>query len=208
MGAGMDVTNQVRRDSSNGCVGCGAKLGQMHIEHCPEHYRVQQLIREQTAHLPRRDDARTWYRGEGNNREFQVADHPVGDGWQLYSQGPKDAVVVGGPIVAGVGPDAPTVTNEAGAKQSKVPYRMELIDARAQFEMARVLAEGADKYGAGNWRGIPVADHLNHLLVHVYAYLAGDTSDDHLAHAMCRAMFAQAVTIENNPGNLGEMESN
>lgn len=31
---------------------------------------------------------------------------------------------------------------------------------------------------------------------HLYAYLAGDTSDDHLAHAILRAMFAFEVDHE------------
>ena len=97
--------------------------------------------------------------------------------------------------IDGVGPEAPTTTNERGGKQSHVPYRMDLIDGPAQFAMAKVLAEGADKYGAYNWRNIDVRDHLNHLIIHAYAYLAGDTSDEHLAHAMCRAMMAQAVAI-------------
>jgi hypothetical protein len=97
--------------------------------------------------------------------------------------------------IQGIGPDAKIVTNAQGGAQSHVPYRMDLVDGPAQFAMAKVLAEGAKKYGANNWRNIPVEDHLNHLIIHTYAYLSGDTSDDHLAHAMCRAMFAQAVAI-------------
>jgi hypothetical protein len=99
-------------------------------------------------------------------------------------------------VVEGVGKDAPTVTNERGGKQSKVLYRFDLLDPRAMFEMTKVLAEGAEKYGEDNWRNIDVRDHLNHLLVHTYAYLAGDKSDEHLSHIMCRAMFAQAVAIQ------------
>lgn len=99
-------------------------------------------------------------------------------------------------VVEGVGKDAPTVTNERGGKQSKVLYRFDLLDPRAMFEMTKVLAEGAEKYGVDNWRNIDVRDHLNHLLVHTYAYLAGDKSDEHLSHIMCRAMFAQAVAIQ------------
>ncbi len=98
--------------------------------------------------------------------------------------------------VDGVGKDAPTVVNENGGKQSKVLYRFDLLAPEAMFEMTKVLKEGADKYGDDNWRSIPVRDHLNHLIIHAYAYLAGDTSDDHLSHIMCRAMFAQAVDIE------------
>lgn len=97
--------------------------------------------------------------------------------------------------VSGVGKDEPRVTNERGGTQSQVPYRFDLLDAPAMFKMTEVLKEGADKYGVNNWHKISVQDHLNHLIIHAYAYLAGDVSDDHLSHLMCRAMFAQAVDI-------------
>ena len=96
-------------------------------------------------------------------------------------------------LIEGVGPDTPTVVNDHGGKQSQVLYRFDLVDPFAMFKMCRVLQKGAEKYGEENWRQIPVRDHLNHLLIHVYAYLAGDTQDDHLTHALCRAMFAVAV---------------
>lgn len=101
-----------------------------------------------------------------------------------------------GPLVGGMGPDAETVYNEKGAGQSHLPYRFDLIDAKAMFKIAEVLDEGAKKYGADNWRGIPLEDHLNHLIAHAYAYLAGDRSDDHLAHLCCRAIFAQGVVLQ------------
>lgn len=100
-------------------------------------------------------------------------------------------------IKAAADPNAETVTNEKGAKQSKVEARFDLIDGPALFEMASVLHTGAVKYGANNWRGIDVELHLNHLIMHAYAYLSGDRSDDHLSHIMCRSMFAQAVHITN-----------
>lgn len=93
-------------------------------------------------------------------------------------------------------PDAPRTTNEKGGSQSHIPARFDLIDGRALFEMAGVLHEGAEKYGENNWRNIDINDHLNHLIMHAYAYLAGDRSDAHLSHIMCRAMFAQAVEIQ------------
>lgn len=100
-------------------------------------------------------------------------------------------------VIQGVGKDAETVVNELGGKQSKVLYRFDLLDPQAMFKMTKVLKEGFDKYGGNeNWRNISVNEHLNHLLIHAYAYLAGDKSDEHLSHIMCRAMFAQAVDIE------------
>lgn len=95
-------------------------------------------------------------------------------------------------IVPGVGPDAPTETNAAGASQSAIPYAVASLDAGALLAAARVAAQGDAKYGVDNWRKIPTRDHLNHLLTHVLAYLAGDRSDEHLAHAICRALMAHA----------------
>jgi len=99
-------------------------------------------------------------------------------------------------MIQGVGKDEPMVVNEKGGKQSRVHYRFDLVDPHAMFEMCRVLREGAEKYGEENWRKVSVRDHLNHLLIHVYAYLAGDRQDDHLSHAFCRAMMALAVERE------------
>jgi hypothetical protein len=99
-------------------------------------------------------------------------------------------------IAAVADPHAPTVTNDQGGSQSHIPVRFDLIDAKALFEQAKVLHEGAVKYGEDNWRLISVEDHLNHLIMHAYAYLAGDRTDEHLSHAMCRAMFAQGVALQ------------
>jgi hypothetical protein len=103
------------------------------------------------------------------------------------------------PDLEGAGPDAPITTNEHGGSQSHIPYRFDLIDGPALAEMAKVLSQGAEKYGENNWRKIPdVEVHLNHLLMHAYAWLSGDRQDDHLSHIMCRAMFAQAVDLSDN----------
>jgi hypothetical protein len=105
-----------------------------------------------------------------------------------------------------VSPDAETTTNEQGGSQSHIPVRFDLIDGQAMFAMAAVLHTGAEKYGPDNWRKIPVEDHLNHLIMHAYAYLAGDKTDDHLSHIMCRAMFAQAVEIQEPERNKDDTE--
>lgn len=94
------------------------------------------------------------------------------------------------PVVAGVGKDAPVVVNSTGGKQSHSPYRADLLPPHALLAVAAVLKHGADKYGANNWYRIPVAEHLNHALVHLYALAAGDGSDDHIEHAACRILMA------------------
>lgn len=93
-------------------------------------------------------------------------------------------------------PDTRTATNDRGGSQSYIPVRFDLIDAKALFEMAKVLDTGARKYGEDNWRLISVNDHLNHMLMHTFAYLAGDDTDDHLSHILCRATFALGVTLQ------------
>lgn len=104
------------------------------------------------------------------------------------------------PRIPGVGPDAPTHTDPiTGAKQSHSPYRLDLIPALSLFDVAAVLSAGAEKYGVDNWRGIPVNEHINHALVHIYAYLSGDTQDNHLGHAACRMMMAHEQQLKAQP---------
>ena len=93
-------------------------------------------------------------------------------------------------MIKGLGPDAPIATNERGGQQSASPYDFHLIDARAMFRLAGVLAYGATRYQRDNWRLIDTEDHINHALQHIYAWLAGDEQDDHLGHAFCRLMMA------------------
>lgn len=104
-------------------------------------------------------------------------------------------------MIHGVGPDAPTITNAAGGKQSDSPARLDLFPPRAWLAVGGVLKHGAGKYGENNWHKISVREHINHALVHYAAYLAGDTSDDHLEHAACRAMMAlEAAFMEIDRG--------
>ena len=103
------------------------------------------------------------------------------------------------PVIPGVGKDAPVVTLECGVQQSAIPARMELIDPLAIIDLGKVLMEGAAKYGESKrgegWYKIPTRNHLNKALIHIYAYLAGDTSDDHLGHAQCRVHMALATHL-------------
>lgn len=99
----------------------------------------------------------------------------------------------------GVGPDAPTVENAEGARQSSTPYRFDLTPPLALAKIAMVQSHGADKYGEWNWMGIPTEDHLNHALAHIHAYVAGDVQEgdvvEHLGHAACRILYALDTAI-------------
>lgn len=67
----------------------------------------------------------------------------------------------------------------------------------SMLAVAHVLDEGATKYGDNNWRGLTVDANINHMLIHCFAYLIGDTQDAHLSHAACRAMFALELALTN-----------
>lgn len=70
------------------------------------------------------------------------------------------------------------------------------------FAAATVAKYGAEKYGEDfyhrNYTKIPPEEHINHAIQHLYAFLAGDESDDHLGHAIVRSMFAFEVNHERN----------
>jgi len=61
--------------------------------------------------------------------------------------------------------------------------RFDLITPVGMRRLAETYGEGSLKYGDENWlKGIPTKNLLNHALTHINKYLAGDTSEDHLAH--------------------------
>lgn len=84
--------------------------------------------------------------------------------------------------------------------------RYDLISPIGLEAVARTCAEGAEKYSDYNWeRGMPVHDLLNHALRHIYRYLAGDRSEDHLPHAawgLLAAIHSEALWPELNEGTL------
>lgn len=99
-------------------------------------------------------------------------------------------------IIPGVGPDAPVIVNEQGAKQSASGYLFTDFHPRSLLDVAAVSYKGREKYGPRNWEKIDQADHINHSLTHIVAYLAGDRQEPHLAHAICRLFFAMGTNQE------------
>ena len=98
--------------------------------------------------------------------------------------------------------DAPTITNELGGKQSKVERAYHLVPPEALAQVARVLYTGHIKYGKDNWRLIEADEHLNHAMNHIYLSLAGNVSEDHLAHAATRILMALELhTLGNTHDN-------
>lgn len=68
--------------------------------------------------------------------------------------------------------------------------RYDLISPIGMRRLAETYAEGAVKYHPKNWElGMPISDILNHVIAHIYSYLAGNRDEDDLAHG-CWGLFA------------------
>lgn len=87
-------------------------------------------------------------------------------------------------------------------------YRYDLVTPIGLRRVAEAYAEGAanPNYGDFNWeKGMPVHDLLNHALRHLYLYLSGDRTEDHLGHAAWNVMGAchsEELWPELNAGRL------
>lgn len=87
----------------------------------------------------------------------------------------------------------PIDTNTTGGRQSRLERRFDLIPPTVLQRLAHVLWYGAQRYGEDNWKGISRDDNLNHAVDHIYEFWAGDTSEDHIGHALTRLVFAVYV---------------
>lgn len=100
------------------------------------------------------------------------------------------------------------VTFGSGAVRSSdaESTRYDLISPIGLRAVAEACAEGAKKYGDYNWeRGMPAHDLLNHAIRHIYMFLGGDRSEDHLGHAawgLMAAIHSLEVWPEINEGTL------
>jgi hypothetical protein len=93
------------------------------------------------------------------------------------------------PVGPGVHGDV--IVYETGAQRSNLDLRYDLLPPSGLARAAATMARGAERYGEGNWqKGIPVRDCLNHALAHIFKYLEGDQSEDHLAHAACNLLMS------------------
>ena len=95
---------------------------------------------------------------------------------------------------------APAGGLAGGVKHDAGKPRMDLLPPEALLEIAEVLALGASKYSAHNWRkGFAYSRLIAASLRHLFAWVGGENKDpesgkSHLAHAACCLMFL--ITFE------------
>lgn len=108
-----------------------------------------------------------------------------------------------------VSKDGSLSQSEHGAVRSTdaMSTRYDLISPVGLRRLAETYAEGAKKYGDCNWElGFPVSDILNHAIRHLYIFLSGDRSEDHLAHAAW-GLFSAMHFEELRPDLLEDMRT-
>lgn len=94
------------------------------------------------------------------------------------------------------------VPASSGVKHDSGKAPLSLLDRKALESIAEVLAFGAEKYAAHNWRaGFDHTRLSDAALRHIFAWIDGEDADpesglSHIAHAQCCLMFLQRMIIE------------
>jgi len=91
-----------------------------------------------------------------------------------------------------------TTTSKRGGRRQALSARLDLLPVEGLVAAGEAMSEGEAKYGRldesptePNWHALDVASDqspISHAIHHLALYAAGDTSEDHLGHALANLM--------------------
>lgn len=101
-------------------------------------------------------------------------------------------------LIEGMDSEREIQTNDAGGKQHARPYRSEALPPLAILAVSNVRWKAHEEHGYedDNYKLIDRREHVGRAITHLFSWLYGDTSNEHLAHAATRVLFALEEELE------------
>lgn len=100
--------------------------------------------------------------------------------------------------------------NDNGGKEHERPFRSQALFFKALLAISGVRYDAVVNkgYEDDNYKKIDKYQHLGRCLTHLFAYMSGDKSNDHLSHAATRLLMALEMDLDEQDEEIKFAEEN